>query len=69
MAILFSLILTLSLNNLCSQAIPDTKLTIKKYADAKFEYLVSLHWPQCISEDSFAYSVQYICQWMTGMYF
>lgn len=24
------------------QAIPDTKLTIKKYADAKFEYLVSL---------------------------
>ena len=23
------------------QAIPDTKLTIKKYADAKFEYLVS----------------------------
>ena len=24
------------------QAIPDTKLTIKKYLDAKFEYLVSL---------------------------
>ena len=23
------------------KAIPDTKLTIKKYADAKFEYLVS----------------------------
>ena len=24
------------------QAIPDTKLTIKKYADAKFEYLVCM---------------------------
>ena len=26
--------------NFLFQAIPDTKLTIKKYADAKFEYLV-----------------------------
>lgn len=29
-------------NGFFPQAIPDTKLTIKKYADAKFEYLVSL---------------------------
>lgn len=25
----------------CLQAVPDTKLTIKKYEDAKFEFLVS----------------------------
>ena len=30
------------LNTYLSKAIPDTKLTIKKYADIKFEYLVSL---------------------------
>ncbi len=29
------------LNAVGLQAIPDTKLTIRKYADAKFEYLVS----------------------------
>lgn len=29
-------------NAVVLQAIPDTKLTIRKYADAKFEYLVSL---------------------------
>ena len=25
------------------QAVPDTRLTIKKYSDAKYEYLVSLY--------------------------
>jgi len=25
------------------KAVPDTKLTLKKYSDAKFEFLVSLH--------------------------
>ena len=29
------------LNTFLNKAIPDTKLTIKKYADVKFEYLVS----------------------------
>ncbi len=29
------------LNTYLSKAIPDTKLTIQKYADVKFEYLVS----------------------------
>ena len=29
------------LNTYLTKAIPDTRLTIKKYADAKFEYLVS----------------------------
>lgn len=29
------------LNTYLTKAIPDTKLTIEKYADAKFEYLVS----------------------------
>jgi hypothetical protein len=28
------------LNTYLTKAIPDTKLTIEKYADAKFEYLV-----------------------------
>ncbi len=28
------------LNTYLNKAIPDTKLTIKKYADVKFEYLV-----------------------------
>lgn len=30
------------LNTFLNKAVPDTKLTIKKYADVKFEYLVSL---------------------------
>lgn len=29
------------LNTFLNKAVPDTKLTIRKYADAKFEYLVS----------------------------
>ena len=29
------------LNTYLTKAIPDTRLTIEKYADAKFEYLVS----------------------------
>ena len=29
------------LNTFLNKAVPDTKLTIKKYLDAKFEYLVS----------------------------
>jgi len=35
------------LNTYLTKAIPDTKLTIEKYADAKFEYLVS-----CFDDDS-----------------
>jgi len=31
------------LNTYLTKAIPDTKLTIEKYADAKFEYLVGFH--------------------------
>jgi len=31
------------LNTYLSKAIPDTRLTIEKYADAKFEYLVRYH--------------------------
>ena len=31
------------LNTYLTKAIPDTRLTIEKYADAKFEYLVSQH--------------------------
>lgn len=30
------------LNTYLTKAIPDTKLTIEKYADAKFEYLVGI---------------------------
>jgi hypothetical protein len=30
------------LNTFLHKAVPDTRLTIKKYLDAKFEYLVSL---------------------------
>ncbi len=29
------------LNTYLNKAVPDTRLTIKKYLDAKFEYLVS----------------------------
>ena len=29
------------LNTFTSKAVPDTKLTLKKYLDVKFEYLVS----------------------------
>lgn len=29
------------LNTYLNKAVPDTKLTIKKYADVKFEYLVN----------------------------
>lgn len=32
------------LNTYLTKAIPDTRLTIEKYADAKFEYLVRLFW-------------------------
>ena len=37
------------LNTYLNKAVPDTRLTIKKYLDTKFEYLVSsnvggLHW-------------------------
>ncbi len=31
------------LNTYLTKAIPDTRLTIEKYADAKFEYLVRLY--------------------------
>jgi hypothetical protein len=31
------------LNTYLTKAIPDTKLTIEKYADAKFEYLVGFY--------------------------
>lgn len=30
------------LNTYLNKAVPDTRLTIKKYLDVKFEYLVSL---------------------------
>jgi Arfaptin-like domain len=30
------------LNTFLNKAVPDTRLTIKKYLDAKFEYLVSI---------------------------
>jgi len=30
------------LNTFLNKAVPDTRLTIKKYLDAKFEYLVSV---------------------------
>lgn len=33
------------LNTYLNKAIPDTRLTIKKYLDVKFEYLVSRPWP------------------------
>lgn len=33
------------LNTYLNKAIPDTRLTIKKYLDVKFEYLVSGPWP------------------------
>lgn len=32
------------LNTYLNKAIPDTRLTIKKYLDVKFEYLVSGLW-------------------------
>lgn len=32
------------LNTYLTKAIPDTKLTIEKYADAKFEYLVRVNY-------------------------
>ena len=31
------------LNTYLNKAVPDTRLTIKKYLDAKFEYLVGTH--------------------------
>jgi hypothetical protein len=33
------------LNTFLNKAIPDTRLTIQKYADVKFEYLVSVLLP------------------------
>jgi len=35
------------LNTYLNKAVPDTRLTIKKYLDTKFEYLVSIELSQC----------------------
>jgi len=35
------------LNTYLNKAVPDTRLTIKKYLDTKFEYLVSIELTQC----------------------
>lgn len=44
------------------QAIPDTKLTIKKYADAKFEYLVRLFGQFLTTSSSLHYSTLFCPQ-------
>jgi len=38
---MFALQMLTDLNTYLNKAIPDTRLTIKKYLDVKFEYLVS----------------------------
>ena len=38
---MFPLQMLTDLNTYLNKAIPDTRLTIKKYLDVKFEYLVS----------------------------
>lgn len=38
---IFPLQMLTDLNTYLNKAIPDTRLTIKKYLDVKFEYLVS----------------------------
>ena len=45
MKTIFSLFQMISdLNTYLHKAVPDTRLTIKKYLDGKFEYLVSCFW-------------------------
>lgn len=55
------------LNTYLNKAVPDTKLTIKKYLDAKFEYLVRLmFWLELLNfytSQKFEIINQYVIKW------
>ena len=44
------------MNTYLNKAVPDTRLTIKKYLDAKFEYLVGGRWLYSVAWNLFYYS-------------
>lgn len=51
------------LNTYLNKAIPDTRLTIKKYLDVKFEYLVST----CLPSPCLSVTPHSRCRWTGGV--
>lgn len=49
------------LNTYLNKAIPDTKMTIKKYADAKFEYLSFCLKVKELDDEEYSYAALQVC--------